>query len=103
LALAPDILILDEATSALDNTTERAFQAAISLFRRDTILIVIAHRLTTVEDADEIIVLDAGQVAERGTHTELLARQGEYWNLQHAAARPALELAAGNERPEGKV
>ena len=85
----PQILILDEATSALDNLTERALHEAIDCIRREAIVILIAHRLSTVEDADEILVLHEGRVAERGTHDSLLAQQGLYTRLYSAAPAPS--------------
>ena len=69
----PPILVLDEATSALDTQTEQAVQEAIDAASAGRTTITIAHRLSTVRDADEIIVLDHGEIAERGTHAELLA------------------------------
>jgi ABC-type transport system involved in Fe-S cluster assembly fused permease/ATPase subunit len=81
----PRILVLDEATSALDTRTEQEIQAALRGLARDRTTLVIAHRLSTVVDADEIIVLQNGEVAERGTHAELRARGGLYarmWALQ---------------------
>jgi len=75
------ILILDEATSALDTESERHIQAALAQLVRDRTTFVIAHRLSTVEQADRIIVLDAGVLVEQGTHTELLARGGLYGKL----------------------
>ncbi|MFJ2815207.1 ABC transporter ATP-binding protein [Streptomyces sp. NPDC091279] len=74
----PPVLILDEATSALDTRTEAAVQDAIDALSADRTTLTIAHRLSTVRDADQIVVLDAGQVAERGTHEELLERDGRY-------------------------
>jgi ABC-type transport system involved in Fe-S cluster assembly fused permease/ATPase subunit len=91
----PPILILDEATSALDSRTEEAIQATLDAAARGRTTIVIAHRLSTVVGADQIVVLDDGRVAERGTHAELLAKGGLYaelWNRQ--AAERALEDAA---------
>ncbi|MDE2137652.1 MAG: lipid A export permease/ATP-binding protein MsbA [Gammaproteobacteria bacterium] len=75
------ILILDEATSALDTESERHIQAALAQLVRDRTTFVIAHRLSTVEQADRIIVLDAGVLVEQGTHSELLARGGLYLKL----------------------
>ncbi len=75
------ILILDEATSALDTEAERHIQAALAQLVRNRTTFVIAHRLSTVEQADRIVVLDAGQVVESGTHAQLLARDGRYAQL----------------------
>lgn len=72
------ILILDEATSALDTESERLIQDALALIMRDRTTLVIAHRLSTVELADQVIVLDHGRIVERGTHTELLRKNGQY-------------------------
>jgi ATP-binding cassette subfamily B protein len=84
----PPILVLDEATSALDSYTEREIQAALDRVSRGRTTLVIAHRLSTVVGADEIIVIDKGVIAERGTHAELLAHGGLYagmWNRQKEA------------------
>lgn len=77
----PPILILDEATSALDPESERLVQDALTRLMRDRTVLVIAHRLGTVQHADEILLLEDGQVVERGTHQHLLAREGRYAEL----------------------
>ncbi|HLP65990.1 MAG TPA: ABC transporter ATP-binding protein/permease [Rhizobium sp.] len=87
---SPPILILDEATSALDTTTEQEIQAALDVVSENRTTLVIAHRLSTVIGADEIIVLKGGEIAERGTHGELLAMNGLYasmWNRQREATQ----------------
>jgi len=84
----PPILIFDEATSALDSANERAIQAELQSAARNKTTLVVAHRLSTVVDAHEILVLDAGRIVERGTHTDLLAAQGRYarmWAMQQSA------------------
>ncbi len=77
----PKLLILDEATSALDNATEMQIQSSLEELSRGRTVIVVAHRLSTVKNADEIVVLDKEGIVERGTHDELLARGGEYKKL----------------------
>jgi ATP-binding cassette subfamily B protein len=74
----PPVLVLDEATSALDTQTELAVQTAIDTLSQGRTTVTIAHRLSTVRDADQIAVLDAGRVVELGTHDELLALGGQY-------------------------
>jgi ATP-binding cassette subfamily B protein len=102
---APPILVLDEATSALDSHTEREIQDALERVSRNRTSLVIAHRLSTIVTADEIIVLDQGRIAERGTHGQLLATGGLYasmWNRQREAqeAREKLaRIADENEAP----
>ncbi len=75
------VLILDEATSALDTESEKAIQDGLDNLRHNRTSIVIAHRLSTIESADQILVVDQGQIVERGTHTSLLEKQGIYYNL----------------------
>ncbi|MEY8875524.1 MAG: ABC transporter ATP-binding protein/permease [Leptothrix sp. (in: b-proteobacteria)] len=92
----PPILIFDEATSALDSANERAIQAELASVAQGKTALVIAHRLSTVVDAHEIVVLNQGRVAERGTHADLLARDGAYarmWRLQQSA-QPGRRSAA---------
>ncbi|MDJ0614575.1 MAG: ABC transporter ATP-binding protein/permease [Rhizobiaceae bacterium] len=100
LLKAPPILILDEATSALDTQTEREIQTALDEVSRDRTTVVIAHRLSTVVSADEILVLRAGEVIERGTHDELLKHGGLYsemWNRQREATEAEDKLRAARE------
>ncbi|WP_067619084.1 ABC transporter ATP-binding protein [Alicyclobacillus acidiphilus] len=85
LAFDPAILVLDEATSSIDTETERVIQDALQVLKRGRTTFIIAHRLSTIRDADQILVLDGGVIVERGTHDELLARNGRYrqmYNLQ---------------------
>ncbi|MCW5649848.1 MAG: ABC transporter ATP-binding protein/permease [Ramlibacter sp.] len=93
----PPIVIFDEATSALDSANERAIQAELQATARNKTALVIAHRLSTVVDAHEILVLEAGRIIERGTHNALLARAGRYaemWALQRSSERSEDEIAA---------
>jgi ATP-binding cassette, subfamily B, heavy metal transporter len=102
---APPILVLDEATSALDSHTEHEIQGALERVSQNRTSLVIAHRLSTIVAADEIIVLDQGKIAERGTHAELLASGGLYasmWNRQREAEAAREKLAQiddDNEAP----
>ncbi|CAM5343774.1 ATP-binding cassette subfamily B protein [Aquamicrobium terrae] len=100
---APPILILDEATSALDSHTEQEIQAALDLVSRGRTTIVIAHRLSTVISADEIIVLKDGRIAERGTHAALLRQGGLYasmWDRQREATEAEERLRIARESDE---
>ena len=98
---APPILILDEATSALDTQTEREIQSALDAVSKGRTALVIAHRLSTVVNADEIIVLKNGEIAERGKHKTLLAQKGLYaqmWNRQLEANRAEEQLRKVKEK-----
>jgi ATP-binding cassette subfamily B protein len=102
---APPILVLDEATSALDTHTEHEIQGALDRVAKNRTSLVIAHRLSTIVGADEIIVLDQGRIAERGTHARLLALGGLYasmWNRQReaeAAREKLAQMADSGEKP----
>jgi len=96
LAFDPALLILDEATSSIDTETEQLIQQAIERVMRDRTSIIVAHRLSTIQRADRIIVLHHGEVREQGSHQELLAQRGLYWKLyklQYADTRPSLTQA----------
>lgn len=100
---APPILILDEATSALDTTTEREIQTALDVVSKNRTTLVIAHRLSTVIGADEIIVLKSGEIAERGTHAALLEQNGLYasmWSRQREATQAEEHLKQVREQDE---
>ena len=99
----PRILILDEATSALDTRTEQEIQQALRLVAANRTTLVIAHRLSTVVDADEILVLQEGEVTERGTHTQLIAQAGLYAQLwqRQSEAMEAAEVAARAQEAAG--
>ena len=85
----PPVLVLDEATSAVDNETEAAIQRSLSRIGGERTVIMIAHRLSTIVHADQIVVMERGQVVERGDHAELIARGGRYaaqWQVQTGEA-----------------
>jgi ATP-binding cassette subfamily B protein len=103
---APPILVLDEATSALDSHTEHEIQDALERVSRNRTSLVIAHRLSTIVGADEIIVLDQGRIAERGTHSRLLAVGGLYasmWNRQREAEEAREKLARIADEDESEA
>ncbi|MBL8508685.1 ABCB family ABC transporter ATP-binding protein/permease [Chitinimonas sp. JJ19] len=98
----PPILIFDEATSALDSRTERAIQAELAAISLNRTTLVIAHRLSTVVDANEILVMEQGRIIERGSHRDLLAQSGAYarmWALQQSESEREQEQAADESTP----
>ncbi|HEX3142533.1 MAG TPA: ATP-binding cassette domain-containing protein, partial [Pyrinomonadaceae bacterium] len=92
------VLIFDEATSALDAESEQLVQRAISNLVRNRTTIVIAHRLSTIRRADAIVVIEAGQITEQGTHAELLARGGQYQRLYELQFADEEEELVSSER-----
>ena len=92
----PAILILDEATSSLDRESERIVHQALSTLLRGRTALIVAHRLSTIQNADRIIVIDDGRVVEEGKHEELLAQHGVYWRLYEARL-------AEEDKPERKA
>lgn len=97
LVKPPKILILDEAAANIDSGTEQAVQRALRLIRRHTTLVVIAHRLSTVVEADNILVLHHGETVEQGTHEQLLQRRGRYYQMYQ------LQLAASEDEPVSAI
>jgi len=93
----PPIVIFDEATSSLDSQTEKKIQETLNDLAMDRTTIIIAHRLSTVRDADQIIVLDHGEIIEKGTHGELLEKKGKYFELYEAQKKSG-KYTAGNEK-----
>ena len=103
LLKGPPILVLDEATSALDSHTEKEIQDALDRATKDRTTLVIAHRLSTIVHADNIVVLDKGELVEQGTHAELIAKGGLYaslWSRQRQAEKAREELALALEEAE---
>ncbi len=103
---SPPILILDEATSALDTHTEQEIQSALDIVSKDRTTLVIAHRLSTVVNADQILVLKAGEAVEQGTHAELMANDGLYasmWSRQREVSEAEARLAQMREDDQGFI
>jgi ATP-binding cassette subfamily B protein len=96
----PTILILDEATSSLDSATEKKIQAAIARLVKGRTTFAIAHRLSTLRNADRLIVLDDGKVAEVGTHEELMDRKGIFYNLVHTQQQTSAIMAVGGGKDD---
>ena len=92
ILLNPPILILDDSTSSVDVETERLIHQAMTGVMKGRTTFVIAHRLSTVREAHLIVVLKDGEVVEQGTHAELIARRGVYWNIYELQLRPQEEL-----------
>ena len=104
LAFDPALLILDEATSSIDTETEQLIQRAIERVMRDRTSIVVAHRLSTIQNADRIIVLHHGEIREQGTHQELLLQRGLYWRLYKLQyADGTVDSTARSEREEENI
>ena len=80
----PPMLILDEATSSIDTRTELQIQEAFDIMMEGRTTFIVAHRLSTIKNADVILVMDKGRILEQGTHRELLAKHGYYYNLYHS-------------------
>ena len=90
LSCRPDYLFFDEATNALDTDNEKVIQGNLEKFFKDKTVVIVAHRLSTVKNADQIVVLKEGEITEKGTHDELITRQGDYYRL----VKNQLELSA---------
>lgn len=100
LAFDPALLILDEATSSIDTETEQLIQRAIERVMRDRTSIVVAHRLSTIQNADRIIVLHHGEIREQGTHQELLMQRGLYWRLYKLQYADGSSVAGSTEEED---
>ena len=96
----PKILILDEATSSLDTATEKKIQAAISKLIEGRTTFAIAHRLSTLRNADRLVVLDEGKIEEIGTHEELMDRKGRFYNLVQTQKETSAVMAVGGGKDD---
>jgi ATP-binding cassette subfamily B protein len=103
LAFDPALLILDEATSSIDTETEQLIQRAIERVMRDRTSIVVAHRLSTIQNADRIIVLHHGEIREQGTHQELLLQRGLYWKLYKLQYADGSTVSGSTEEEDAPV
>lgn len=103
LAFDPALLILDEATSSIDTETEQYIQRAIARVMRNRTSVIVAHRLSTIQRADNIIVLHHGEIREQGSHQDLLALQGLYWKLYRLQYSDPSRTAPGKEEEEEQV
>ena len=95
----PKILVLDEATSSIDIYTEHAIQRGMKKLLQGRTSIVVAHRLSTIVNADRIVVLEKGKIVEQGTHSELMAKKGKYYSLYELQIKPRAVLGRGQESP----
>lgn len=89
----PQIILLDEATSSLDTHTEKQIQSALEAVTKGRTTVTVTHRLSTIVTSDQILVMDQGKIIERGTHVELLAKSGHYWEMWQKQTRTADPMA----------
>ncbi len=92
ILLRPSVIVFDDSTAAIDAATENRIRAALADVTRDRSVIIISHRLSSLMHADEILFIEDGIVAERGTHEELITRGGKYQDLYELQIRPAMDL-----------
>ena len=103
LAFDPALLILDEATSSIDTETEQLIQEAIARVMRNRTSVIVAHRLSTIQRADNIVVLHHGEIREQGSHQDLLALQGLYWKLYKLQYSDPARTAPEKEEEEEQI